>query len=231
MAGEQSLNTTIFVTEELLPFNFHSDDEVKGIGVDALLASLKAVGVERKPEDIQFFPWARAYYLARQQPNTCLFVTYRSPQRESQFKWVGPITDFRVAVISSTKTVPTDGFPDLLFRKVGVLRGSFGHQLLLSKGFPTDRIEGSASVGNLLEKLEYGRIDVALTNDKAAQFGMRELEMDWADYRTDFVVREGYVYFAFNPDTPDAVVDELQRGLDIIRKNGTLQHIIDSYLK
>ena len=34
---------------------------------------------------------ARAYAAARERPNACVYATSRTPERESSFKWVGPI--------------------------------------------------------------------------------------------------------------------------------------------
>lgn len=37
-------------------------------------------------------PWKRAYTLAATQPNPCVFMTTRTPDRDALFKWVGPIS-------------------------------------------------------------------------------------------------------------------------------------------
>jgi ABC-type amino acid transport substrate-binding protein len=229
VAPAQSLANTLFVTENLVPFNFKENGLPRGIGIDALMAALDAVGVKRSPGEIQFYPWARAYYLTLGQPNTCLFVTYRSPEREAMFKWVGPITDFRMTIITRKGGRPIDTMEKLKATKVGVLRNGAAHQRLITKGFSPEHIEQSFSVENLIELLEYGRIDAAFMNDQAAQYRMQHNNMDWNDYEIDLVAAQGAVYFAFNRDTPDETVNELQRGMDIIRDNGTLQQIIKSY--
>ena len=36
-------------------------------------------------------PWARGYRMATTQPDVGLFVTVRTPERETLFRWVGPI--------------------------------------------------------------------------------------------------------------------------------------------
>ena len=48
-----------------------------------------------KREKIEFtlevFPWARGYKMALNEPNTALYSTTRTPERETLFKWVGPL--------------------------------------------------------------------------------------------------------------------------------------------
>jgi len=229
IAPAQSLADTQFVTENLVPYNFKEGGLVQGIGLDALMAALDAVDVKRTPDEVQFYPWARAYYLTLGQPNTCLFVTYRSPERETMFKWVGPITEFRMVVITRKSGQQKDTMEKLDASKVGVLRNGAGHQHLMARGFSPERLEQSVSVENLIRLLEYGRIDAAFMNDKGARYGMHRNNMNWNDYEIDLVAVQGAVYFAFNLDTPDEIIKELQRGLDIIRDNGTLQQIIKSY--
>src|SRR4051812_31000153 len=48
--------------------------------------------MKRTGNDAQFevMPWKRAYLMALRQNDTCVFPTARTPEREKQFRWVGP---------------------------------------------------------------------------------------------------------------------------------------------
>ena len=42
---------------------------------------------------IELLPWKRAYAQAVREPDTCIFSTTRTPEREAQFRWIGPLTE------------------------------------------------------------------------------------------------------------------------------------------
>ena len=63
--------------------------ELKGYCVDILKAVWKNMGGSEQP--ILVLPWARGYAMVQKEPNHMLFAMARTPERENQFKWVGPI--------------------------------------------------------------------------------------------------------------------------------------------
>ena len=42
---------------------------------------------------IELLPWKRAYAQAVREADTCIFSTTRTPEREAQFRWIGPLTE------------------------------------------------------------------------------------------------------------------------------------------
>ncbi|QGY39430.1 transporter substrate-binding domain-containing protein [Pseudodesulfovibrio cashew] len=230
-ASAQSLENTVFLTEDLRPFNFKADGQAQGVAVDALLAALKVVGVNKSTSDITFYPWSRAYYLAKDRANTCLFSTCRLPQRESLFKWAGPIMEFSMVVITRKGGRPVRSLDDLKHRTVGVLRDGAGHQMLQTLEKQPITVELSTNAVNLMKRLAYGRTTAVLTGEQGAYLAIEQAKLNRGDFETDLVVSKSQIYYAFNPATQDAVVQRLQRGIDAIRADGTLERIIRRYLK
>ena len=83
-----------FYTEEYPPLNYSRDGRPVGLAVDLVRELFERTGDHGR---ISVVPWARGYQAAQLEPNTALFVTMRTAERERLFKWVGPVV---VAVTS-----------------------------------------------------------------------------------------------------------------------------------
>src|SRR5205085_7007169 len=71
-------------TEESPPFNFQQGGIAAGIATELLEASCQEAGLHCT---IVVMPWARAYHNALNEPNTLLYTTTRTPDRENSFTW------------------------------------------------------------------------------------------------------------------------------------------------
>ncbi len=80
------------VTEDSPPMNMTQDGKVVGISTDKLLEAFRRIG--RHPH-IQLIPWSRAYQLTLDNPDYCAYSTARTAERETLFKWVGPLASDR----------------------------------------------------------------------------------------------------------------------------------------
>ena len=72
----------MFITEAYPPYNFSDDNILRGIAVDLLvIASLNTEQPVQRGQ-IRLMPWARAYRTALHTPNSVLFATTRTAERE-----------------------------------------------------------------------------------------------------------------------------------------------------
>ncbi len=83
-----SANALQLMTENDPPHNMLKNGKVIGLATEKLEEAFKRAGVTQR---IELMPWARAYRSALTRPDFCVFSTARTPQRESLFKWIGPV--------------------------------------------------------------------------------------------------------------------------------------------
>jgi len=77
------------LTEDYPPFNMaDSGGRVIGLSTDIVRQLLQRAGISY---DVELLPWVRAFNRAVLEPNTCVYSTTRTEQREHQFKWIGPV--------------------------------------------------------------------------------------------------------------------------------------------
>jgi len=91
--------TLMLTTEEYPPFNMLDEHTKKPIGIttDKVVELMHRA---HEPFTITSYPWSRAYQMALQMANTCVFSTSRTPEREALFTWIGPLAQSDWAIFA-----------------------------------------------------------------------------------------------------------------------------------
>lgn len=220
------LENLSFYTENYPPANFEDNGQVSGYAVEILLAAGQAVGKNIQTSQISVLPWPRSYRNALNMDNAVLFSTTRTEHREHLFNWVGPITDIKVVVLARKSDNITINVPiDMSKYKIGVIRDDIGEQSLLKLGIPRNSMQEATSVIILAEQLVKGRIDLLAYAEKAAYWWASQSGIDADSLEAVYVLEEGKLYYAFNKSIEPEIIDELQKGLDIIKSQENEQGI------
>lgn len=220
-----------FLTEEYPPYNFRGDSgQLAGIAVDLLEETLKTMGSSKTRADFLLLPWARGYSdtLNPSQRNV-LFSTTRTPERESLFKWAGPIAVNNVTVIAlkdNSKTITSDA--ELKDYRYAVIRGDIAGILLGSKGVLKPNILDVTSFDALLRQLQFKRVDFIVYGNNVARWQMKKLGANPSDYKEVYPLDSSELYYAFNISIDDEVVDAYQKAIDQVRANQSFMDSIDA---
>jgi polar amino acid transport system substrate-binding protein len=128
LIGPAHAEPLIAYTEDFPPFNYQDEaGKPAGFAVELLADVMKAASVDYR---IEFVPWARALQSAKTQPNTLVFTTARTPDRERVFDWIGPFSARRTVLMglhSGTHVANLDAARSL---RVGVINGDAGMEFI-----------------------------------------------------------------------------------------------------
>jgi len=197
------------VTEDWPPYNFKEDGLVRGIATDLLRETCTLAQLRCR---IELEPWERAKLETLARPATLLFTTARTPEREHQFIWIGPVAPratwiFDLVRPGRAACQPADRAHPCRY---GVVRGDAAYEDLIAAGVPAENIELGIDTAQNFRKLLAGRIDAVTDN---------ELSMRWLSLRVDhsatrvrrvaLLSQRGAYYFALNPLTSPALVARL----------------------
>ncbi|HDQ13719.1 MAG TPA: transporter substrate-binding domain-containing protein [Sediminispirochaeta sp.] len=228
----QSIDDLSLYTEEYPPFNFEENGELRGITIDLMDEMLERAGSSLGKEDIQLVPWNNGYQRTQNQPNTALFATTRTAQREEMFKWVGPIAPTTIVLTAKkSSNISINGASDINQYSVGTVRADVGEQLLQELNVSRSSIDSAPSPEANVRKLAADRIDLWAYEASVAKWLIKSHGYDPNEYEAVYTLSEGELYFAFNPQVPQSVLNQLQNALDDIKADGTYQEILDTYLK
>jgi polar amino acid transport system substrate-binding protein len=126
------------VTENSSPMNMMQDGKMVGPSADILREVMRRAGFDFS---LQAYPWKRAYMMASQQRNTCVYPTTRTPSREAQFKWVGPIgvTEW-VLYAAADKQIRIDSIEQARPFLIGTHLGDSRDEYFRGKGYRVDSV-------------------------------------------------------------------------------------------
>ena len=221
----------ILLTENFPPFNMAVDDKnfARDDGIDGINAEI--VREMFKRADIKYtltlrFPWDRLYKLTLDKANYGLFSTTFTAERQPLFKWVGPLAKTGWVLLAAPgNNVTLNGLKEAGQYRLGAYKNDAVSQHLESQGLkPINALRDQENVGKLLS----GKIDLWATTDPVGRYLAKQEGV--SGLTTVLRFNDAELYLALNKDTPDEVVQRLQKALDDLRNEGFVDEMINSYL-
>lgn len=224
---------TVMTEDNFHPFNYKEGNEIKGISADIVKEMLKRMG---RNEKVVIAPWEHAYNLLEKKDGIVLFSTVRSQKRENLFKWVGPLGEIKMVFVGrkdydkrirSLEDAKQGGTIGLQIKE------DYTSQMLASRGFTNVSYLGVNAL-NIIN-LYMGKIDLWIGTEYQMYLDARKMNIDPEQLKVVYEIREvnseNQLYIALSKSTPDSVVMEWQQTLDVMKEDGTVQKIRDSYLR
>ncbi len=221
------------VTEEWNPYNYSEDGEVVGISTEIVQATLGRAGIDAT---IGVYPWPRAYNMALMKKNVLIFTIYRSKERESLFKWIGPInppTNYYLFKLAARSDLTLHSLDDAKKHSIGVVRNDHAHQFLLKQGFNEEEHLDVVSREEFnIAKLMKGRFDLLPSAELSLAGRMKKLGLHFGKVEKSLLLLGGEAksYMAFSRQTSDELVDRVRAAFEELKANGIIETTVEKYL-
>ncbi len=223
--GEKNLT---FYTDQYPPFSGQENGTPTGIMVDMLNATMTEMG--RGPADIRVTCWTSAYQTVLSTPNTVLFSTSRTSDREHLFTWAGPVLTDRVVVFSyRERPVVVNSTADLKHYRIGAEENDAVIGKLRTLGVPEEQIVIAADPQTMIRQVQNGTTDLFAYGEEAGNYWIAQSETSSGLFSTAATIGEEPVYFAFNRNTSDRTVQAFQQALNKTIQTD-LDRVLDAYL-
>lgn len=232
--NQESPEHMTFYTEQLPPYNYAENDTVKGFSVDILEEISKKAGSPLSRNEIRVKPWNEAYNSALNGNQTVLFVTARIPERESLFKWVGPISIDRSVLFSNPDSYITiHNSTDLKKYRFGSIEGDASIQQLIDNGVDLTHIVSGTNATDLIMKLKNKQIDLWANPEFTGRYYSEQVTGDYYAFNISSSLDEVGLYYAFSVDVPNSTIESYQRALDELKseKDDTGVSVYDRILQ
>ncbi|MFY7864271.1 substrate-binding periplasmic protein [Roseateles sp.] len=215
------------LSEEFPPINFSQEGVPKGLAVEVVQEIQRRLG---RKQSIEFMPWARAFREVKGSGTVALFSMARTPDREKQFKWVGPIVIFYSSIYAPAQNGMRLRSMDDAKKASSVLvvRDWFTAEELKTLGFQNLRPVNDpvTAIKMLLAKRAPFYATERLSMPQImAKAGVSE---DALEIVYSYASSEGYI--AFSMDTPDAVVKAWSDKLQEMKRDGSFLAIYKRWL-
>lgn len=215
---------TLYLATETPVYAARDGEAPTGLGSDMVRELMRRTGIRYS---IDLLPWKRAYNAALERPDACVYSTTRTPEREREFKWIGPIADADwVLMARADRSFQLRTLEDARRYRIGTYNGDARDQFLRERGFDVDPASNDQVNPG---KLMLGRIDLW-----AASLGLNSRQT---------LARQGYAgkvvpvlvfkrihtYLACNRAVPDPLVARMNGALQAMERDGTVRAIRSKY--
>ncbi|MCG2586392.1 ABC transporter substrate-binding protein [Massilia sp. TS11] len=206
-------------TEHSPPSSFLEDGRVTGGNTEKVREILARTGIKYT---LDLLPWKRAYAFALQEKDACVFATTRVPERETSFKWVGPVDQGEwILFARADHKFQIRTLDDARNLRIGTYHGDARDEFLRARGFHTDPVQNDTINP---KKLLMNRIDLWAGSMKAASSLVERY--GWTNKIVPVLsFRSIKVYLACNPAVPDSLIDQMNAALEGMHKDGTVKKI------
>jgi polar amino acid transport system substrate-binding protein len=212
------------ITEDFPPLNYVENNMAMGPSVDIVKAIETKLGLDT---EIEVYPWARGYKMATNNANTAIFSTNRTKERETLFKWVGPIAVKKYTLFAKAGSgIKITKLEDAKAYRIGVQREGSTELDLKAAGFTTN-LDAVTQPSENLEKLRRDHIDLWYADTGSVTVMCKQAGVDIKELEPVFVVREGQMYIAFNINTDDSIVKAWQDAYNALYEDGTIKKIFE----
>jgi polar amino acid transport system substrate-binding protein len=224
MAAAAAPPAHLFIaTENSPPSVMLENGRIVGATTDKVREIMKRAGVDY---EIGILPFKRALLLAQTRADACVYSLTRLPERETQFKWVGPTHESDWTLFGRAgREYRVARLEDARDYRIGAYFGDVRGEALGAQGYQVDSVRDRLSNPR---KLLVGRIDLWVSSRQMA----RKLiaENGWGGQIVPVLTfKRTELYLACNPAVPDALVAQMNAALHAMNTTGVTAAIERKY--
>lgn len=231
MPADYIPGTIQLYSERSPPYSYvtHQDTlrKVEGSAVDIVNEIQARIGHVNK---INMSLWTDAYAVVQYLPNSALFTTARTPEREHLFQWVGPISTSRTyfyTLAASGLTIETLEQAKGL-QSIATPEGWFTHDFLINNNFQNCVATARTSM-EAFDQLLNGEVQALLMTDLDVKWLAKISQVPLSHLSRQMEALNLKDYIAFSLSTPARTVQQWQNHLDAMKADGTFATIWNSW--
>lgn len=218
--------TLLLATEHFPPYQIEQRDHaVSGFVADKVIAMLRQAGISYQ---LQAYPWQRAYNTVLNTPNSCLFSLTRTPLRERDFIWIGPLSHSEWTLYALRGRYHAfASLDEVRGLRIGTYNGDVRNEYLNKLGM---RVDAAPQDKDNIDKLLQRRIDLWVS-DQFTAGGL--LHQRGLDARVEPVLSFNRVglYLGCNRAVDADVPLRLQQAMQLLKRDGSWGVIEQRYAR
>ena len=213
---------------EFPPFEYYDGDEVVGIDAEFAAAIADKLGMDLKIEDMAFDSIIPAVQSGKADIGAAGMTVTEDRATQVDFS-DSYYTGVQVIIVTDDSDITEPD--DLKGKKIGVQQGTTGHiycsDTPKNGGFGEDHVTAYPNGASAIQALQTGKVDaVVIDNEPAKAFvaenpGLKILDTEYVTEDYAIAVKKGNT----------ELLDQINETLAKLKADGTLQSIIDKYIK
>lgn len=219
------------ITETWYPFNYQVRESPRGISIDILRKVFERSNLEIHLEDFKFYPWARAYHVAKNTPNSILFTTLRTENRENEFKWLGPIYIHKTEAFAlNMRNIVIENYKDFDKYIISTYLGDAQEELIQNiLGINIEKLDRIPNPEGRFLKVLNGRSDIFFSSRISLISFSNTQNIDISALEAIYELSRTGAYFAFPINTPDFIISNLNEILRDLHEENYILELFKKY--
>ena len=232
VSGQAWATDLTVVTENLPPLNYELNGAATGYATELLEAVLQTANIKTS---VSVLPWARAYQMTLTQPNTLLFSTTRTQEREDLFEWIGPISSRQIYLykLKSRTDIQVKTIADCSRYKIGLVREmASAKEFLKNSAIREENVDYAPTAESNTKKLLLGRTDLIVSQDWGAAFEMKILNRHPNELEAVLLLdAKNSYYFAMNKQSDPALIQKIRNAFEKVQQSGLPERLKNKYMR
>lgn len=221
---QSAKKTLLVVTEDLWPFNYLEDNQIKGSATTLVKHLLAHAEMDYT---LALLPWARSYQMAQTKPNVLIYTINHTASRHDKFHW---ITHIPIKVESNFYALADNQLPpqtkgSIKQLRVAALIDSVNDAYLMHNKF--ENISRVSRITQSVGMLKRGRVDLVISSESAILHAIRQKGLTRQDIMKIDTAFSSKPAIAMSLQTPKATVDKLRQAAKTLHKSQGLCKIMD----
>ena len=206
------------------PHNMQQQGRMVGSSTELVEEMFRRAGISYS---LTFSTWPRAFQSARDQAGHCAFSMARLPEREAQFRWIGPIgrSDWVLYARTDDKRAPPASIEEVRGALIGSASMDAIAQWLTRNNF---QVDATLQDTRNPEKLAAGRFDYwAVPRERGAALTAAQGQTGKIAPVLTFTHVD--LYLGCHRQLPEPLAQKLSQALTSMRRDGTVTRIDARY--
>lgn len=217
-------------TEQLPPVHYEEDGQIVGIATEIVEEIFRLAGYQPR---FKMYPWKRSYYLVQNQKNQFIYTLNRTSNRESLFKWIGPILTKRTYLYKfrGREDIQLSTLEDAKKYVTAVILGHSLTTKMEEIGFEENiNIVKTPNKSIQTKVFLNKRCDLITGNEYTIYRALKSVNLTMSDIEPALFISESGYYLGAHPETDPDIVTRLQNASDVIKLSNFSEKIIEKYM-
>lgn len=214
-------NRVTVVTNEWFEYAFMKEGKVHGHAYVVADAVLKEAGIS--PTYMQL-TWDRVYNIGREKPSVMILGIARTPERENDFYWIGPVTKEvdNYFYKRAESEISLQSLVQLKDYSIAVEKNSNNHEFLIKHELWARKLLAVSDANTLTSMLVKGRVDLILYNSDRVRIEEKMKRLEPGSIVPALKAFHRAQFLTFSLNTPKAVVAKVKRAYKSLAEKGEI---------
>lgn len=223
------------VTEDYPPYGFVEDGKLTGIAVDLVEVLFERID---QPIEVTLLPWTRALKMTELGEADGIFTTFYSDERAQYLDYVKEPLAYEAQYIyhlATTDMTFRDSITGLSGYRIGIVQDYYlGEAFEKAKSEGVLQVEENTDIETNIQKLLDKKIDIMIDHRNSTLFRLKKLGLTEKIKESANPFRKPeslHLCFSKKSKVDETMMLRIEEELKAMKKDGTYQNIIDSYVK